>query len=105
MSGSREASSAPPRSGRSSHTQPVMPMCRSSARHCRSSSGLPVKQCTTAGMPRGAWRLDRVDGEGRNGRIGLNLEVTVTSQKLLQLPPPVGITFTQHTIVLGNMDA
>jgi hypothetical protein len=49
MVGSSAASSAPPRSGRSSHTHPVMPMYRPSLRHSCSSASFPVKQCRTPG--------------------------------------------------------
>ncbi len=47
--------------------QPVMPMCRSRSSSCCSSAALPVKQCATAGTPRGEWRLR--GGQVRSGQV------------------------------------
>lgn len=49
--GRSAASWAPPRSGRSSATQPVIPMCSPISRKASSSAWLPVKQCTTPSTP------------------------------------------------------
>ena len=68
MRGSNASSAVAPRSGRSSHTQPVMPMLIPSPRYSSSSSRVPVKQCTTPGTRR--WCALRKVGGARRCRHG-----------------------------------